>query len=193
MIYYFKEVGNLNEIVVDSQAKIQKQDDYYICYSEKYKIKAKKVILACHYPYFIIPFLLPFKSYIEKSYIVVSKVKKDGNFTCISSSSPTYSCRFYQDGNDIYQISLAESHNTSVKQNDIYHFKRVKEIFNLKEKDIIMSYSNTDVITTDHMPYIGLLKDNMYIACGYNTWGMTNSVLAAKIISDMILELNRIE
>lgn len=130
---------------------------------------------------------MPLRSHIEKSYIVVSKVKKDGNFTCISSSNPTYSCRFYKDGDDIYQISLAESHNTSIKQNDSYHFSRVKEIFKLKDSDIVMTYSNVDIMTTDHMPYIGRLKDNMYIACGYNTWGMTNGVLAATIISDMIL------
>ena len=167
--------------------KIKKCDDYYICYSDKYKIKAKKVILACHYPYFILPFLLPLRSHIEKSYIVISKVKKDLGFTCISSSSPTYSCRFYNDGNNIYQISLAESHNTSIKQNDQYHFKRVKEIFNLKESDIVMTYSNVDIITPDHMPYIGRLKDNIYIACGYNTWGMTNGVAAAKILSDLVL------
>lgn len=167
--------------------KIEKQDNHYICHSEKYFIKAKKIVFACHYPYFIIPFLLPLKSYIEKSYIVVSKVKEDGNFTCISSSSPTYSCRFYQDKDNIYQISLGESHNTSVKQNDAYHFKRVKEIFNLNDKDIVMSYSNTDIITPDHMPYIGEIKNNMYIGVGYNTWGMTNGILAASIISDMIL------
>ena len=167
--------------------KIDKLDNYYICHSKKYKIKAKKIVLACHYPYFIFPLLLPLKSYIEKSYIVISKVKKDGNFTCISSSSPTYSCRFYQDGEDIYQISLSESHNTSIKQNDKEHFKRVKEIFKLKDSSIVMTYSNVDIITPDYMPYIGRLKDNMYIGVGYNTWGMTNGVLAAKIISDMIL------
>ena len=130
---------------------------------------------------------MPLRSHIEKSYIVISKVKKDLNFTCISSSSPTYSCRFYQDNDNIYQISLAESHNTSIKQNDEYHFKRVKEIFKLKEQDIVMTYSNVDIMTPDHMPYIGRLKDNIYIACGYNTWGMTNGVVAARIISDMIL------
>ncbi len=167
--------------------KIEKGNEHYICYGEKYNIKAKRIVLACHYPYFIIPFLLPFKSYIEKSYIVASKVKDDKNFTCISSNSPTYSCRFYQDKDYLYQISLAESHNTSVKQNDSYHFKRVKEIFNLKDEDIVTMYTNTDIMTPDHMPYIGVLKENMYIGVGYNTWGMTNGVLAARIISDMIL------
>ena len=182
--YLYKILKNKNINIYENSKilKIEKKDDYYVCYSDKYKIKTKNIVLACHYPYFILPFLLPIKSYM-----VISKVKKDGEFTCISSSSPTYSCRFYKDGEDIYQISLAESHNTSVKQNDLYHFKRVKEIFKLKESDIVMTYSNVDIITPDHMPYIGVLKDNIYIAVGYNTWGMTNGVLASSIISDMIL------
>lgn len=167
--------------------KVEKSDDEYICYSSKYHINAKRVVFACQYPFFIYPFLLPLKSYIEKSYIIISEVENDGQFTCISSSSPTYSCRFYKDEGKTYQISLAESHNTAFKQNDSYHFKRVKEIFKLKDKDIVMSYSNTDIITTDHMPCIGKLKDNMYIGCCYNTWGMTNGTLAGKVISDMIL------
>ena len=170
--------------------KIEKDNDYYICHAVNHRIKAKKVILASHYPYFIYPLLLPLKSSIEKSYIIVSKVKEDKDFTCISINKPTYSCRFYNDGKNIYQISLSEAHNTSVKQNDSYHFKRVKEIFNLKDSDILMEYSNVDIMTPDSMPYIGKLKDNMYIALGYNTWGMTNSVLASCIISDMILNKN---
>ena len=167
---------------------IEKQESSYICHTDNYKIKAKKVVIATHYPYFLLPLLMPVKTEIEKSYIVVSKVKKDGEFTCISSSSPVYSCRFYNDGNDIYQISLAESHNTSIKQNDKEHFNNVKKVFKLKEKDIVMTYSNQDMMTPDYMPYIGKIKNNMYIGCGYNTWGMTNSILASKIISDLILE-----
>ncbi len=167
--------------------KIEKNKDCYTCYGEKYKIKAKKVVLAVHYPFYLFPFLLPLKSYIEKSYIVVSKVKDYKNYTYISSNIPTYSCRFYEDENNIYQISLAESHNSSFKQNDMDHFTRVIKAFKLKKEDIIMMYSNSDIMTADHMPYIGKLKKNMYIAVGYNTWGMTNGVLAATIISDMIL------
>lgn len=167
--------------------KIEKKDDYFYCFSNKTSIKAKKVILACHYPFFLYPFLLPIKTSIEKSYIVVSKVVKNGNYSCISSASPTYSCRFYQKGNDIYQISLSESHNIAFGQNDQQHFKRVKEIFKLKEKDIVCQYSNVDIITNDYIPYIGKIKNNMYIGVGYNTWGMTNGVLAGKILSDLIL------
>ena len=168
--------------------RIEKVDDIYICYGEKYKIKANKVILACHYPFFILPFIMPLRCSIEKSYIIVSKVKKDNNFTCINTNNPVFSCRYYSDNDLVYQISLSKSHDISKNQDDTYYFNRVKEIFNLKEKDIVMMYTNSDIITPDHMPYIGKIKENLYIGVGYNTWGMTNGVLAAKIITDNILK-----
>ena len=183
-----KILKNINIYENTKIIKIEKQNNYYICHTDRYKIKTEKIVFATHYPYFLLPLMMPIKTEIEKSYVVVSKVKKDGEFTCISSSAPVYSCRFYNDGNYIYQISLAESHNTSIKQNDKEHFDNVKKIFKLKEKDIVMTYSNQDMMTPDHMPYIGEIKNNMYIGCGYNTWGMANSVLASKIISDLILE-----
>ena len=187
-IYQILSKKNINIYENTKILKIKKNKDYYICYGENFKIKTKTIVLASHYPFFTFPFLLPFKSYIEKSYIIVSKVKEIKNITFISSSSPTYSCRFYKDKNNLYQISLAHSQKTSGYQNDAYHFKKVKEIFILKEKNIVMSYSNMDIITPDYMPFIGKLKDNFYIGVGYNTWGITNSVLAAKIISDSILK-----
>lgn len=162
------------------------ENNYEVLTSKGFSIKAKKIVFGCHYPYFKMPFFLPIKSTIEKSYIIVSKVEKDKGFTCISTGRPVYSCRFYDDGENIYQISLGESHNSAFDQNDEYHFNRIKEIFNLKEKNIILRYSNSDIMTVDYMPYIGKIKNNMYIGCGYNTWGMTNSVLAASLISDCI-------
>lgn len=164
-----------------------KNKNEYVCYSDKYKICAKKVILATHYPFFLIPFIMPIRCSIEKSYIIVSKVKKDKNFTCISADRPTYSCRYYEDKDKFYQISLSKSHDIYSNNDDKYHFDRVKEIFELENKNIIMKYTNSDVMTPDHMPYIGKLKENLYIGVGYNTWGMTNGVLAAKIITDEIL------
>lgn len=167
--------------------KIEEKEGKYICYTKQAQIKANRVVLACHYPFFLIPFFLPLKSSIEKSYIIVSKVEKARDYSCISSATPTYSCRFYNDGKNKYQISLAESHNTAFNQDDEKHFDRVKNIFGLEEKNIVERYSNIDVLTPDHMPYIGKIKHNMYIGVGYNTWGMTNGSLAGKIISDMIM------
>lgn len=169
---------------------IRKINNKYICKSDKYTITCNQVVLACGYPCFIYPLFLPLKSYIEKSYIIISKVSNYKDFSCINVGKPTYSMRFYKTGNEEYQISLGHSHNTSIKQNDKKCFSLVQKEFKLKDKDIIMKYSNTDIMTIDNLPYIGKLKHNMYIACGFNTWGITNSLLSGKIISDLINNRN---
>ena len=185
-LYEILTNNNINIYENSKILKIEKINNKYVCYGEKYKITANKVILASHYPFFLLPFIMPLRCSIEKSYIIISKVKKDNKFTCINTNNPVYSLRYYKEKDNIYQISLSKSHDISSNQNDEYYFKRVKQIFNLKEKDIVIKYTNSDVITPDHMPYIGKLKDNLYIGVGYNTWGMTNGVLAAKIITDEI-------
>jgi len=169
---------------------IKKSNNGYICYTENNKIKANKVILACHYPFFLFPMLMPLRCSLEKSFIIVSKTKDKKEYTSISSDYPVYSKRFYSDGKNKYQISLAKSNDLSKTQDDKYYFKRVKEIFNLNDEDIVMKYTNCDIMTPDHMPYIGRIKDNLYIGVGYNTWGMTNSIVAAKLIANMIFEVD---
>ena len=46
-------------------------------------------------------------------------------------------------------------------------------------------------MTIDKIPYIGKYSEetpNIYVATGFNKWGMTSSMVSAMIISDMILE-----
>lgn len=165
---------------------VKKKNNKYICNCGTYSIETKKVVFASHYPYFLFPLMLPLKSYIEKSYIIITKENEYRNFSCISSNKPIISTRFYKDNNNIFKISLGSSHNTMLKQNDEENFKNVQREFNIKDENILMKYSNTDIITSDYIPYIGEIKENMYIACGYNTWGMTNSLLSGLILSDLI-------
>ena len=186
-LYNILTKNNVNIYENTKVLKIEKHDSYLLVYTNKHKIKAKQIIIACHYPNFLYPLFLPLKSTIEKSYIVVSKVNEDLNYTCINLDNPIYSVRYYKDKNNSYQISLSESHNISFSQNDKKHFKKVRKMFNIKEKDIVMEYSNVDIITPDYLPYIGKISDNIYIGCGYNTWGMTNSILASTIIKDLVL------
>ena len=175
--------------MIYEQTKIDniiKKDGYYLCTSKDLIIKTKKVIIACHYPFFLFPLLFPLKNHIEKSYLLAWKVNKNEKYSAITTSNPGFSIRFYQDGQNIYKIGLARSHATAFKENDAYNFKMVQKIFNIPANDIVACWSNVDIITNDKLPFIGKIKDNMYILTGYNTWGMTNSILGAKMISDLI-------
>ncbi len=163
--------------------KIIKKDNYYLCYFRDYVIKTKKVIIASHYPYFNLPFLFPLKATLEKSYLSASKYNGN-NISLISYSNPFISIRTYKD----YIIYLSNSHSINKDTYDSLHFNELKKKLhdlNLKEEYL---WSNIDIITNDGLPYIGLIDNNMFIATGYNTWGLANSVLAGKIIHDIILK-----
>lgn len=187
-----KYLNSIKEILIKNNIKlyenstvtnIKKEKDYYICDINNHKVKAKKVVIACHYPFFLIPFLLPLKTSIEKSYLSASKANKK-NISAITIENPIKSFRSYND----YLIYLSNSHNTSFNSNYESHFKNLEIECNKMNLNPEYIWSNHDIMTYDRLPFIGEIKENLWIGTGYNTWGMTNSNLAGKIISDSIKE-----
>lgn len=167
---------------------IKEEDRGYICGNEFIKIKAKKVVLACHYPYFLFPFLMPLKCTLEKSYISAIPVKKIESYSAISIEKPIISLR-YHEAEENYLIYLTNSHSLYKEYDDQKHFEELKKCLERLELNPKYLWSNHDIMTFDKLPFVGLLKTNLYLATGYNTWGMTNSSLAGKIISDMIMDI----
>lgn len=163
--------------------KIEVEKDEYICFTDKnYKVRAKWVVIASHYPYFNLPFLFPIKGSLEKSYLSASKYKKD-NISLIKYSKPIISMRSYLD----YLLYLSNSRNISSKVDDKQHYMELKKkLDDLGLKPEFM-WSNIDIMTNDGLPYVGEIKERLLLGTGYNTWGMTNGILAGKILSDIIL------
>ena len=60
-----------------------------------------------------------------------------------------------------------------------------KELF---KTDVEYFWMNQDVMSLDKLPFIGKVKDNLYISIAYNTWGMTNGVIGAKVIYDLVVK-----
>lgn len=78
-LYSLKNICQKSNIKIYEQTKIlniKKEKNTYICNTEKNTIKAKKVIIACHYPFFLLPYMIPLKVYNEKSYITASITNK---------------------------------------------------------------------------------------------------------------------
>lgn len=175
---------NMDDLIYENTSikKIEFNDKYYMCYTEKYKIKTKYVVIASHYPYFNIPFLFPLKGYLEKSYLSASKYNLD-KLSLISYNKPVISIRNYKN----YILYLSNSDSISKNTKDLNNYKELlKKLNDLKLKPNYL-WSNSDIITNDSLPYVGEIKKRMYIATGYNTWGLTNGFLAGSIISSLIL------
>ena len=89
--------NNLENFIYEDTSikKIEECDKGYICYTDKYKVKAKYVVIASHYPFFNIPFLFPLKCHLEKSYLSAS-IKKISKLSLISYGKPFISIRNYR-------------------------------------------------------------------------------------------------
>lgn len=166
---------------------IKKDNGKFICDINGKTVRANKVVIASHYPFFLYPYFLPLKTYLEKSYVSASKVNETKKFSAITVSKKVQSIRYHNPKDNKYLIYLNGSHNLCTKYDDTKNFKNLlDELSNMNYKPNYI-WSNYDIMTEDNLPYIGYIDDNLLIGTGYNTWGMTNGSIAGKIISDLIL------
>lgn len=170
--------------------QLKKTSNGYIAYTDKYKIEANKVVLACHYPFFLKPGFFPLKTYLKKAYVTASLIDSTKCFNAINEDKGVHSIRYYSDSKD-YIIYTSESRSLG---NNMNNEKKYKDMFwktnsNISDK-IKYYWFNYDVMTSDYMPLIGYYEkynQDLLIGTGYNSWGMTNGTLAGKIISDLIM------
>lgn len=168
---------------------ITKDNDFYIVKTDKNTIMAKKVIVTTHYPFFITPGLIPFKTHLERSYIVAFKDDKYQGISGINIKKPIFSIRSHKDN---YVLYSSCSHKMS---NDIDYEERYQEIINDATRKfnskIDYAWMTHDITTNDILPFIGKINEseqNLLIATGFNKWGMTNGTIAGMLLSDIALD-----
>lgn len=179
-----KEIIEKSKIQIYERTRIESIDyrkGFYFCKTKQAFVKAKKVVLALHYPYFLFPFVMPGRVTLEKSYVGVLSVDKTYPFSAISVDQPIVSLRYHEDVKK-YQFFLYGSHNICQKYNEKENFSPLLDKFSFYD----YLWSNIDIITGDSLPYIGLIQDQLFLATGYNTWGMTNGSLAGKILKKQL-------
>ena len=192
--YVFNPIKYLNSITKIIKSKvsiyentiatsIKEADNQYIVITDKGKIIANTIIIACHYPFFIVPNFFPLKTYIEREYVCASEVDNHKKITAINIDKKLYSIRYY--GN--YLIYVGFDHRLTNKIDYSKNYDEVKNNFNkyFHKKPEYM-WINQDIVSNDHLPFIGKIKDNFYISSAYGAWGMTNGTLGGKIIADLI-------
>ncbi len=188
-----KENGGL--IFTDSKVRdIEKQNNEYITYVEEYKIKSKYSILATHYPFVNFPGFYFTKMYQVTSYaLAIETNEKIPTGMYITANEPTISFRTANLEDKKILIVAGGNHKTgySPDSDKNYGYKylenEIKKIY--PDAKILYKWNTRDCVTLDKIPYIGefsSLMPNMYVATGFNKWGMTSSNVAANVITDKI-------
>ena len=163
----------------------ERENNRYVVQTNKGKIITKKLVIACHYLFFIIPLLTPLKTHLKREYVNVGKVNVNKKYNAINIDKNLHSIRFHED----YLIYTSNEHKLTSKFN--YKKNRKKSIKEFKKyfgNSPEYSWINQDIVSNDYLPFIGKVKNNLYVATAFNGWGMTNGTIAGKLIADLILK-----
>ena len=190
----FKNQGQMNpmklikelarEIKIYEHTKIIKVKEK-CAYTENNTINAEHIVVASGFPFLRLKGLYSFKMHQNKSYVISTENTLNFKGNIISSKNSKLYFRDYKGsliigGNDI----KTGKHNNGF--DDLIEFS--KKYIN---KKIDYKWINQDCISLDDIPYIGRISafsENIFVATGFNLWGMTSSMISALIIRDLICE-----
>lgn len=148
-------------------------------------IRAKKIIIATHYPFINRHGLYFMKLYQKRSFIIALENAPDLGCTIDEAPENGIYLRNYRD----LLLVGGGGHRTG-KRNGGFSVPRnfAKRWF--PDAREAFAWANQDCVSLDGIPYIGPYSPNLpgvYVASGFNLWGMTHSMIAAEILTDMVL------
>lgn len=156
------------------------------------RVTAKKAIIASHYPFYNKHGMYYSRLYAERAYAIGITVKeKYPGGMYINAEDPSRSLRCHPTEQGELILVAGENHKTGQGKDMANHYQ---ELFNFAGEvftmtDIHYRWSTQDCMTLDGVPYVGLYqsdKPDLYIATGFEKWGMTNSMASATILKDLI-------
>ena len=154
--------------------------------TEHSKITADKIIVTTHFPilnkhgsYFL-------KMYQHRSYVIGYKNAENVNGMYVDESDKGLSFRNYK---DLLLIGGGD-HRTGKRGGN---WKEISEFTATHYPNAYAQYywATQDCMTLDEVPYIGPYSkntENLYVATGFNKWGMTSAMTAAILLRDLVLK-----
>ncbi|MBQ8831836.1 MAG: FAD-dependent oxidoreductase [Oscillospiraceae bacterium] len=147
-------------------------------------IRAKKTIVATHFPvlnkhggYFL-------KLYQHRSYVLALKDVPRISGMYVDEAKTGVSFRPYRD----LLLLGGGAHRTGKEGGNWRELERFAAEY-FPRAQIVLRWATQDCMTLDGAPYIGQYAKStpdLYVATGFNKWGMTTSMVAAMLLGDLI-------
>lgn len=147
-------------------------------------IEAKKIIVATHFPILNRKGLYSMKLYQKRSFVVALERAEDVQGTYVGTAESSMYFRNYKD----LLLVGGGDHRTGKNGGG---FDAVHEFIQKHFPDAVERYAwaAQDCMSLDEIPYIGRYSPSapdLYVASGFNEWGMSSSMAAAEILGDLI-------
>lgn len=152
--------------------------------TEQGNITAKKFIVATHFPFINKHGGYFLKMYQHRSYVLALKHAQDMQDMYVDEAKEGLSFRKHGD----LLLLGGGSHRTGHDGGNWKELQKfAKEYY--PDAEEVTRWATQDCMTLDAIPYIGQyskMTPGLYVATGFNKWGMTSSMVAAMLLTDMI-------
>ena len=152
--------------------------------TEKGKIKAKRVVVATHFPFINKHGKYFLKLYQHRSYVLALRGAAGLNGMYVDEDNKGLSFRNFGD-----LLLLGGGGHRTGKNGGGYSELRQKARLYYPNAKEIAAWATQDCISLDKMPYIGKYSSGageVYVASGFNKWGMTGAMCSAQLLADML-------
>ena len=147
-------------------------------------VRAEAVIMATHFPilnkhggYFL-------RLYQSRSYVLALENAQDVNGMYLDEREGGLSFRTYEG-----RLLLGGGGHRTGRQGDGWKGLETFARTHYPEADIVCRWAAQDCMSLDGVPYIGPYSratPGLYVATGFNKWGMTSSMAAAMVLRDLV-------
>ena len=152
--------------------------------TEHGRITAQNIIVTTHFPFLNKHGSYFLKMYQHRSYVIAYENAADVKGMYVDENDKGFSFRNY----DKHLLIGGGDHRTGKNGGN---WKEISEFATAHYPDAQARYywATQDCMTLDEVPYIGAYSkktENLYVATGFNKWGMTSAMTAAMLLRDMI-------
>lgn len=161
-----------------------KNIDGNIIYTDRGIINAKQIVITTHFPfldrwggYFL-------KLYQHRSYVLALENASSPDGMYVDDALTGLSFRHYKN----MLLLSGGGHRTGKKGGNWQELRDFAKKYYPNSKEVCF-WSAQDCMPLDDMPYIGRYSKqtpNLFVATGFQKWGMTGTMLAATMLADML-------
>lgn len=177
---------------------VKDEDEAYLNVVTKDKniIRCKNLVIVTAYPFFGGNGYYYTRLEASRSYLMAYEYaqEEEDNYMLISNSSAPNTMRFSQTDGVNYLLVGGQGHKVGQSDSEIENYYKIMEFakntFNVESP--AFRWSAQDYKAVDRIPYIGKLTskyDNIFVATGFNKWGMSNGSFSSILLTDLIMGL----
>lgn len=149
------------------------------------EVQYQRVIVATHFPFVNTRGLYSLKLYQHRSYVIALEGAQDVGGMYVDERDTGMSFRNY--GGLLF---IGGGDHRTGKQGGCWQELERFAQRHYPTARIVGKWATQDCMSLDGVPYIGrysLTTPDMYVATGFNKWGISSSMVAARVLTDAVL------